>query len=192
MKEIIEPLFMNSQGMWRKWLAENFDKVDFVWLALNKKNSKIKCVIYKEALDEALCYGWIDGTVKRYNDDVYIQRFTPRKPKSCWSQVNKNKVAELIKSGKMAEAGIAKIEEAKGNGQWEKAYVTQKNIETPTDLIITLKKTKGALEAFNSFAPSHRNLYVMWVNNAKKEDTRKRRMDEVAKRSLQKIKPGML
>ena len=87
---------------------------------------------------------------------------------------------------------MLKIEEAKKNGRWEKAYSTPKNIEIPEDLIKTLKKVKGAWNAFNSFAPSHQNMYVLWINNAKKEDTRKRRIEEVARRSLQKINPGML
>ena len=183
---------MVSRDKWRKWLAKNYEKSEVVWLALKKKDSAKSGICYIDAVEEAICYGWIDGQVKSFDKDFFIQRFTPRKSRSIWSKINKDRALKLIKEGKMTEAGLQKIEDAKKNGQWQKAYTTPKKVETPADLIQVLIKVKGAWEAFNSFAPSHRNMYVLWVNDAKKEDTRKRRMEKVAKRSLQKMKPGIL
>jgi uncharacterized protein YdeI (YjbR/CyaY-like superfamily) len=181
-----------SPSKWRLWLKRNHDKVDFIWLALKKKDSNIKCITYQEALDEALCFGWIDGIVKRYDDDVFMQRFTPRKPRSIWSQINVNKVEVLIKAGKMTDAGLKKIEEAKKNGQWEKAYGSRIPQPLPDDLKIALKTVPKAWKNFSSFAPSYQRMYIAWVCFVKKEDARKRRIAKVVDYCLKNIKPGML
>lgn len=187
-----EPIIFTTQKKWRQWLDKNHDKIEVIWLALKKKDSKINCINYSEALEEALCYGWIDGIVNKFNDDFYKQRFTPRKSKSVWSLINKEKVKQLIKNGHMTDAGLSKIEEAKKNGYWQKAYTTVKNPEIPADLIGSLKKVPGAYQAFCSFAPSHQNMYIHWLNDAKKEETRKRRLEKIILWSLQKKKPDTL
>ena len=192
MNEKIEPLYMDSQAKWRQWLSKNHDKIEFVWLALKKKNSEKKGVIYSEAVEEALCYGWIDGQVKRFDEDYYIQRFNSRKKNSLWSKINKDKALGLIKENKMTNAGLYKIEEAKENGNWKKAYSSPKNIDIPNDLILALNKNPAAFKAFFDFAPSHQKLYALWLNDAKREDTRKKRIEKIIIRSLQKMKPGML
>jgi uncharacterized protein YdeI (YjbR/CyaY-like superfamily) len=188
----IVPLFFSSPAEFRKWLSKNHGKVDFAWLALKKKDSEKKCITYMEAVDEVLCYGWIDGLVKRYDNDNFIQRFTPRKANSVWSKINKDKALRLIKEKRMTEAGMKKIEEAKTNGMWEKAYSTEKKPAIPADLISSLKSVHHTWEAFSSFAHSHQNMYIHWVNDAKKEKTRKRRIKKVIMWSLEKKKPGML
>ncbi|HNW97507.1 MAG TPA: YdeI/OmpD-associated family protein [Bacteroidales bacterium] len=189
--EII-PATFKTQKLWRTWLSKNHDKIDFIWLAIRKKDSKIKCITYREALDEALCFGWIDGMVKRYNDDYFIQRFTPRKPRSIWSQINKDKVTTLIESGKMTEAGIVKIEEAKKNGQWEKAYGIKVPQPLPDDLKKALKATPGAWKNFSAFAPCYQRMYIGWICFVKKDDARKRRIAKVVEYSLKNFKPGTL
>jgi uncharacterized protein YdeI (YjbR/CyaY-like superfamily) len=187
-----EPFFLKSQKIFRTWLEKNHDEEDSVWLALKKKNSKITCITYPEALDEALCFGWIDGIVKRYNDDTFIQRFTPRRPRSIWSRVNKNKVAALIKAGKMTKAGLDKIEEAKKNGRWEKAYGSKVPMTFPDDLMKALKAVPDAWKNFSAFAPSYQQMYITWINFVKRDDARKRRIERVVERSEKNIKPGML
>jgi uncharacterized protein YdeI (YjbR/CyaY-like superfamily) len=186
------PVIFPTAKSWRSWLMKNHHKTEFLWLAINKKNSKIKCITYQEALDEALCFGWIDGLVKRYDEDVYMQRFTPRKARSVWSQINKNKVNALIKEGKMTEAGLTKIEEAKKNGQWEKA--SGKDVSQPItdDIFKALKAVPEAWKNFSAFAPSYQRMYIAWVNFVKKEDARKRRIKLVVEYSLKNQKPGML
>ena len=189
--EII-PATFKTQKLWRTWLSKNHDKIDFIWLAIRKKDSKIKCITYREALDEALCFGWIDGMVKRYNDDYFIQRFTPRKPRSIWSQINKDKVTTLIESGKMTEAGIVKIEEAKKNGQWDKAYGQKVQQPLPDDLKKALKAAPEAWKNFSAFAPCYQRMYIEWVCFVKKVDARKRRIAKVVEYSSKKLKPGMI
>jgi len=188
----ISPIIFESRSKLRSWLKKNHDKVDVAWFAMNKKNSKIKCITYAEALEEALCFGWIDGTVKRYNDDYYIQRFTPRKSKSKWSEVNKEKIKKLIDEGKMTDAGYAKIEEAKKNGQWDKNNEIRNDQVLPDDLIKALQHSKLAWKNFSAFAPGYQRLYIAWVNAVKKEDARNRRIVRVVERSEKNEKPGML
>ncbi|MGD0711648.1 MAG: YdeI/OmpD-associated family protein [Bacteroidales bacterium] len=192
MKEDISPIIFETRNKLRSWLKKNHDKVDVAWFAINKKNSKIKCITYAEALEEALCFGWIDGIVKRYNDDYYMQRFTPRKAKSKWSAVNKGKIIKLIEEGKMIDAGYAKIEEAKRNGQWEKTNENRNNQVLPDDLKFALMHSKFAWKNFSAFAPGYQRLYIAWVNSVKKEDARNRRIANVVERSEKNEKPGML
>lgn len=170
----------------------NHSKKEFIWLALKKKNSEKKGINYQQALDEALCFGWIDGTVKSLDKDYYIQRFTPRRKGSIWSLVNKNKVLKLIGEGRMTAAGMAKIDEAKSNGKWEAAYTTPEKISIPKDVEKALKTDKTAFNGFMKLAPSHRNMYLHWVNDAKKEETRKRRIAKLIERILQNKVPGEL
>jgi uncharacterized protein YdeI (YjbR/CyaY-like superfamily) len=192
MKEKIEPLFLRSKASWRLWLSRNHKKIDFVWLALKKKNSEKKGVVYLEAVEEVLCFGWIDGIVKKYNDDFYIQRFTPRKKISPWSKINKDKALKLIKEGRMTKSGMDSIAEARKNGRWEKAYSTPRKMDIPEDLIKALKRKAAAYSAFMKFPPSHQHMYSLWVNDAKKEETRKRRIEKVISMSLQKTDPRIL
>ncbi|MFH0864739.1 MAG: YdeI/OmpD-associated family protein [Bacteroidota bacterium] len=190
--ETLKPKIFPSEKSWHSWLLKNHDKVEFIWLALKKKDSKIKCITYHEALDEALCFGWIDGIVKRCNDDVFMQRFTPRKPRSIWSLINKNKVTALIKAGKMTDAGRAKIKEAKKSGQWEKAYGSKVPQVMPDDLIIALKTMPEAWMNFSAFTPSYQRSYIAWICFVKKDDARKRRIAKVVDYALENIKSGML
>jgi len=191
-KTPITPIYFTSQKQFRKWLENNHDKVDFVWLKLKKKDSKNPCINYVEAVEESLCFGWIDGQVKSLDKENYIQRFTPRKKQSLWSKINRDKASKLMKEGRMTEAGLKKIEEAKSDGRWENAYTTVKNLSIPDDLKQSLEKVPGALEAFNAFAPSHQNMYIHWLNDAKKAETRTRRIEKVILWSLEKKNPGFL
>jgi uncharacterized protein YdeI (YjbR/CyaY-like superfamily) len=192
MTEDISPIVFETSAKLRSWLKKNHDKVDIAWFAMSKKNSKIKSITYQQALDEALCFGWIDGIVKKYNDYYYMQRFTPRKAKSQWSKVNKEKVQKLIKEGRMTDAGLLKIDEAKKNGQWEKVNDTRANQSLPDDLEKALKHSPSAWKIFSSFAPGYQRLYIAYVNAVKKEDARCRRILKVVERSEKNEKPGLL
>src|SRR6266540_5935250 len=133
-----------SKKKWADWLAKQHDKSAGVWLKLAKKDSDIPSVTYEEALDVALCYGWIDGQKKGVDEQYWLQKFTPRGPKSIWSKINTEKAERLIASGEMKPAGLKAIELAKQDGRWEAAYASQKNISVPEAFQAALEKNKKA------------------------------------------------
>ena len=163
-----------------------------IWLIYFKKHTKKETVSYNDAVEEALCYGWIDSIVKSIDSETYMQKYTPRKAKSVWSLINKNRVLKLIKEKKMTAAGMEKVDIAKKNGQWEKAYTTQKNVEIPDYLETALKKNKKAWLNFSNFARSYQNQYINWVANAKRMETREKRIAIVVDRSAQNQKPEIM
>src|SRR5574341_588687 len=123
MKDMIKTgkmLLFRSREELRSWLEKNHDKKAGIWMIYYKKHSRKESIPYDDAVEEALCYGWIDSTVKKYDEERYIQRFTPRKDKSIWSELNKRRVEKMIREGKMTDAGLQKINEAKRNGYWNK------------------------------------------------------------------------
>lgn len=181
--------FINSNE-WRAWLEKNHKSEEEAWLIHYKKHSGKIGIKYDEALDEALCFGWIDGKLKSIDEDSFILRFSPRKLKSIWSKINKEKALRLIKEGRMHSAGFKKIEEAKKNGYWDTAYTSKNQEEIPQDLNNALDKDEVARTNFHNFANSYRNNYVGWINNAKTDLTRKRRILEVVERSRLNRKPG--
>jgi uncharacterized protein YdeI (YjbR/CyaY-like superfamily) len=178
-----------SAAEWRRWLKKNHLATEFVWLGIYKKSSGIKTITYDEAVDEALCFGWIDGLKKGFDELKFIQRFSPRKKKSIWSKVNKEKAMKLIKAGKMTPAGIIAIKEAKKNGAWERAYSLKKRLNTPPDLEKALKSKKKAWENFQGFTASQRSRYIFWINFVKRVETRKKRIKQTVEFSLQNKKP---
>jgi uncharacterized protein YdeI (YjbR/CyaY-like superfamily) len=183
-------LFMNRND-WRKWLEINHSKEDGLWLIHYKKKSNKKSVRHPDAVEEALCFGWIDSKLKRIDDERYILRYTPRKPKSVWSKINKDAAEKMIKLGKMTDAGLEKINIAKKQGLWDTAYTNLKRDRLPSDLKKALFKNKTAWNNFNNFANSYRNMYIGWVNGAKTDITRIKRIKEVVKRSSENKKPGI-
>src|SRR5215217_2699151 len=136
----IPTLPFESKKKFAAWLAKEHDKSTGVWMKLAKKNSGIASVTYEEALDVALCYGWIDGQKKGFDDKYWLQKFTPRGAKSIWSKINTQKVERLIASGEMKPAGLKAIEAAKRDGRWDAAYASQKNILIPEDFQAALEK----------------------------------------------------
>jgi len=184
-------LHFKNRRQWRRWLSENCDKENELWLMHYKKGSGIASVALADAVEEALCFGWIDGKLQSVDKDHYIVRYSPRRPKSVWSKINKDRAERLIASGLMTPAGIEKIEEARRNGMWEAAYTNRKSDEMPADLEATLNKDEEAWTNFQRFANSYRNTYIGWINDAKTEATRKRRIARVVERAGQNIKPGI-
>ncbi|MFC1966752.1 YdeI family protein [Chloroflexota bacterium] len=190
--EFDDALLFSSSLQWRKWLEQNHDSIKAVWLIHYKKNSGKSSVSYDDALEEALCFGWVDSIMKRIDDEKFILKYSPRKTKSIWSRRNKEKAEKLIKVGKMTNAGLIKIEEAKNNGFWDNAYTNKDRDEIPEDLNNALLQNNDAWVNFHNFANSYWNMYIGWVNSAKTEQTRKRRIAEVVKRSWLNKKPGIV
>lgn len=191
MRETEETFFAGSRAAWRAWLEKNHGSKNEIWLILLKVHVKRRCVSYDEAVEEALCFGWIDGKMRRIDDEKHGIRFTPRKPGSAWSDLNKRRVSRLVKKGRMTRAGLAKVEEAKNRGTWERGSGKRETDEVPPDLGKALERNRKAARNFESFAPSYRRMYVAWVLDAKREDTRRRRIRIVVRRSAMNTKPGI-
>jgi len=160
-----------SKTKWTDWLAKQHDKSAGVWLKLAKKDSGIKSITYEEALDVALCYGWIDGQKKGFDDKHWLQKFTPRGANSIWSKINTEKVERLIASGDMQPAGLKVVEAAKRDGRWDAAYASQKNILIPEDFQAALEKNKKAKAFFDTLKSSERYSFLFRIHNAKKPET---------------------
>jgi len=185
------PLHFKNRNEWRSWLEKNHNKSNEVWLIHYKKYSSKKSINHIDAVDEALCFGWIDSKLKKIDEERFILKYSPRKSKSVWSKINKEKAEELISSEKMTQAGLDKIEEAKRQGLWDTAYTNKLKERLPSDLKQALMKDDKAWYNFQHFANSYRNMYIGWVKGAKTEETRERRTREVVKRSLKNKKPGI-
>lgn len=165
-----------SSKLWRAWLEKNYSKSDGIWLQFFKKNSGQKTITHAEALDEALCFGWIDGQANSFDEKSWLQKFTPRRPKSIWSKKNTLNVQRLIESGRMHSAGLAEVEAAKSDGRWKKAYDSPKDMNMPEDFLKELSRNKKAQKFFESL--NRTNLYsIHWrLQTAKKPETRQKRM----------------
>lgn len=183
-------LFSN-RAEWRSWLEEHHDSESVVWVGYYKKHVKKATITYNEVVEEAICFGWIDGQIRRIDDEIYIQRFTPRKPNSKWSQLNLDRVKKMINAGMMTPAGNKAVEEGKRRGLLV-GYTSKKEFSLPNDLADALKQDPAAWKNFNSFPPSSQFNYIGWVEDAKREETRKRRIVKVVERSKKNQKPGMI
>ena len=165
-----------NKKKWADWLARQHDKFTGVWLKFAKKGTGIPSVTYEEALDVALCYGWIDGQKKGFDDQYWLQKFTPRGPKSIWSKINTGKAEKLIASGEMKPAGLKAIEAAKQDGRWDAAYEGQKNISVPEDFLSALEKNKKAKVFFATLRGANRYAFLFRIQTAKKAETREKRI----------------
>lgn len=177
-----------SQQDWRKWLELNHEKCDAIWLILHKKGSKTPNLNWSEAVDEALCFGWIDSTKKLLDKDRYIQYFCRRKPNSTWSKVNKEKVDKLIQNNLMTEAGFTSIETAKQNGSWTMLDEVEALV-IPGDLKEELAIHKGSMEYFESLSKSSKKILLYWVVSAKRPEIRRKRIVEIAENASKNLKP---
>ena len=190
-EETEKRLTLQDREAWRSWLMDFHGEEECAWLVIRKKGSGGQGVLYDEALEEALCYGWIDGKMRSLDSEKYILRFTPRRNRSVWSKRNRELAVQLIDAGRMTKAGLQKIEEAKENGRWEAAYSVRDSIDPPADLVRALKPGSAAWSNFDAFANTYKNAYVRWIEDAKTEDTRRKRIEEVVNRSENNTKPGI-
>ncbi len=164
---------------WEHWLEQNHLISKGIWLRFYKKESQVKSVNYQEALDVALCYGWIDGQVKTYDAQSYLQKFTPRRPKSIWSKRNIEHVARLGKDEKMKPAGLKEVESAKTDGRWDVAYDSPSNMTVPDDFLRELSKNKTSLAFFERLNKSNKYAVTWRLQTAKKPETREKRMKAI-------------
>mgnify|MGYP001576358816 CR=1 FL=1 len=185
-----EALLFNDRNEWRSWLEKNHMNTKEVWLLHYKKQSKKQTLDHIDAVEEALCFGWIDSKLKKIDQERYILKYSPRKQKSVWSKINKENAEKMIASGKMTHAGLEKIEETKKHGLWDTAYTNKLKERIPLDLKKALLADSIAWDNFQHFANSYRNMYCGWVKNAKTNETRKRRIAQVVERSQNNKKPG--
>jgi uncharacterized protein YdeI (YjbR/CyaY-like superfamily) len=172
-------LTFTSSHAWRIWLAENHAASGGVWLRFYKKGSGVKSVTYAEALEEALCFGWIDGQRQKFDDESYLQKFTPRRPKSGWSKINVGHTERLIRDGRMMPAGLRAIDAAKSDGRWERAYDSPSRMAVPEDFLNALAKSKKAKAFFEKLDKTNRFSIGYRLQTAKDAATRKRRMTAI-------------
>ena len=183
-------LYVRDRASWRAWLEEHHAAEREVWLVYYKKHTGRPRIPYDDAVEEALCFGWIDSTVRRVDDDSYVQKFTPRRDRSNWCESNVRRARKLIGEGRMTKAGFDAIAE----GALEKKFEPKpksKDTEVPRFVSDALKKTPRAWENFNALAPSYRREYVGWITQAKREETRERRLAEAARLLSENKKLGM-
>ncbi|HVX47764.1 MAG TPA: YdeI/OmpD-associated family protein [Candidatus Saccharimonadales bacterium] len=171
-------LLFASQKDWNAWLENNHNRPQGVWLKHAKKSSSKKSVSYQEALEEALCYGWIDSQKQAYDHDYFLQKFTPRGPKSIWSKNNVAKVESLIKIGKMQPSGLAAVNEAKHDGRWDDAYDSPSASKVPEDFQAALDKNPKARQFFETLNKANVYAFCWRVQTAKKPETRIARIDK--------------
>lgn len=165
-------LEFESQAAWEKWLEENHRQPDSVWLKFAKKNSGVTTVGFIEAIETAICYGWIDSVRNGFNDKFFIQKFSPRRPGSVWSKINVERVEALIKQGRMKPAGLAEVEAAKADGRWEAAYEGQSRAEAPADFLEALAMNKKAAEFYETISKANKYAIIYRLHNSKKPETR--------------------
>jgi uncharacterized protein YdeI (YjbR/CyaY-like superfamily) len=166
-----------STDAWEAWLADHHADSPGLWLKIAKKGAAGRTISYSEALDVALCHGWIDGQKGRYDDDYWLQRFTPRKPSSKWSKINTERVAALTASGRMRPAGLREVERAQADGRWEQAYESQSRVTVPEDLARALAANERAREFFATLDSANRYAILYRIGAAKKPETRAKRID---------------
>lgn len=186
--EEIETFYPSNQSEWREWLQENHLSKQSVWLIYYKKKSKIPSISWSEAVDEALCFGWIDSTARPIDDEKYMQYFTKRKAKSIWSKINKTKIEKLTEAGKMSQAGFESIEKAKENGSWI-ILDTVEELTIPEDLEAAFELNDGSKDFFMSLSKSAKKMVLYWLVSAKQQTTRQKRIKEIAELAAQKLKP---
>jgi uncharacterized protein YdeI (YjbR/CyaY-like superfamily) len=188
MKEY-DALTFTDAPHWRQWLENNYDTCDGIWLRIYKKNSGINTVMYAEALDHALCYGWIDGQKKSYDAQSFLQKFTPRRPRSIWSKRNIEHVERLTAGGLMMPSGLAEVNRAKADGRWDMAYDAAKTMVIPQEFMESLYKNKKAKEFFDTLNKSRLYAIGFRLQTAKKAETKFRRIEQIIANLEKGIEP---
>jgi uncharacterized protein YdeI (YjbR/CyaY-like superfamily) len=183
----VEMYYAKDRITWRKWLERNSNKKKAIWLVYYKPISGKSRVSYNDAVDEAICFGWIDSKPNALDEFRSIQFFAPRNPKSNWSKVNKARVGRLIKEGRMTPSGLALIEAAKKNGSWDALNEVEEMV-IPSDLLKELKKNKKSYAYFMTFPKSSKKNILEWIYNAKQPETRNNRIVETAKLAKENIR----
>ena len=174
----MEIVSFESAEAFESWLSDQHATSAGIWLKLRKKGAGIVALDYAQALDVALCYGWIDGQKGKFDDQHWLQRFTPRKPNSKWSKVNRDKVVALTEQGRMRPAGLAEVERAKRDGRWQAAYDGSRTSSVPDDLVAALAANPAAAEFFETLDRQNRFAILYRIQDVKKPETRARRVEK--------------
>jgi uncharacterized protein YdeI (YjbR/CyaY-like superfamily) len=185
-----QPLHRFNREEWRAWLEDNHATQKEVWLLIRKKNAPAPGLTYEEAVEEAVCFGWIDGLMQSMDDEAFALRFSPRKAHSIWSESNKRRAERLIEQGRITEAGLATIREAKENGEWDRAAEREDASVVPPDLAEALQAEEAVWSQWESLAPSRKKQYIWWITSARTQATRQRRIQETVRLVTQEKTPG--
>ncbi len=174
----MKQLYLKTTNEWREWLQNNHDKETEIWLIFFKKESGEPSIEYESAVEEAICFGWIDSIIKKIDDAKYARKFTPRKDNSRWSELNKKRVARLIENNRMTDIGMVKIEKAKCNGQWDKPERLNIQFDIPKIFQAALDQNRKAKENYEQLAPTYQKQYIGWIVIAKRQETKEKRVKE--------------
>jgi uncharacterized protein YdeI (YjbR/CyaY-like superfamily) len=175
------PLQVKDREGWRAWLEENHAAEKEVWLVLNKKHVAGPGICYEDAVEEAICFGWIDGILKRIDDRKHVLRYSPRRRGSIWSETNKKRAQRMIEQGRMTQAGLTKVREARENGEWDRAALREDVTFIPSDLHAALQANGMTRTDFENLVPSLRKQYLWWIASAKTDPTRRKRIAETVR-----------
>jgi uncharacterized protein YdeI (YjbR/CyaY-like superfamily) len=187
----MKTVYVKSRKEWREWLNQNHDKSNGIWLVFYKKHTGKPTLGYEEAVEEALCFGWIDSIIKKIDAEKYVRKLTPRKADSRWSELNKKRIMKLQKQGLLTEAGIMKVKVAKASGLWDKPDRPEISLDIPRELENALAKNTKAKSFFHQLAPSYQKQFIGWIAVAKRKETKERRLREAIALLEQGEKLGM-
>ena len=171
-------VYVTTRTEWRNWLSQNHDRSAGIWLVFYKKHTGKPALEYDDAVEEALCFGWIDSIIKKIDDERYVRKLTPRKADSRWSDLNKERVKKLIKQGLMTEPGLAMVKQAKRKGLWTQPDQPRMSFEIPAELKEALGRNKEAKSFFDQLAPTYQRQFIGWISVAKRQETKTRRVHE--------------
>lgn len=176
-------LSFKSRDEWRLWLESNHERALEAWVLFHKKHVGARALEYPDAVEEGIRFGWIDGKLRRIDDRTHMIRFTPRKPNSVWSEYNRDRAEKLLNEGRMTPRGKAAVDAAKKCGRWAEAYSLRRPLKVPLDLETALRKNSKARENFGRLSKSDKYGFIFWIENAKREETRNKRIKEVVSRA---------
>lgn len=183
----MDPTFFESRTTFRTWLEEHHDTADELWVGYYKVEADESGIGYGESVEEAICFGWIDGLINGIDDGTYKRRFTPRKPDSKWSKKNRERVEAMIDAGKMTPAGLESVDAARESGEWEAAYRVGEDHDVPEELQYALKENEAAWENFQDYSNTDQHVFVRLVDEAKTDETKRERIErtvELAEKGL--------
>ena len=174
----MKQVYVKTRDEWRDWLTQNHDEGAGIWLVFFKKHTGKPTLEYDAAVEEALCFGWIDSIIKKLDEERYVRKFTPRKPDSRWSASNQKRIEKLITQGRMHESGMLSVQKAKESGLWEKTDRPMISFEIPEEFGSALATNEKAKVFFDQLAPTYQKQFIGWVSIAKRQETRDRRVRE--------------
>ena len=184
----MNPVFFDSRVEFRTWLEEHHDMAEELWVGYYKVDAERSGIGYGESVEEALCFGWIDGLVKGIDDETYTRRFTPRSPDSKWSKANKERVEAMIEAGKMTPPGMELVEAAKESGEWAAAYRLGDDHEIPAGLEAALRENDIGWENFQNFSNTDQHAFIAAVEEARTDETKQKRIERTVKLAAQDLR----